>query len=126
MTVDALNCQKDIAGQIVDQEGDYVFALKDNHAHLYENVASQFEWSVNRLAKGVPWQTLFESMADSRNYNHGRQEIRRSWWLDASTEEWEQARKQWPGISQFYHGGKRTQHQRSIAKWRHGLERTYH
>lgn len=101
VTVDALNCQKDIASQIVEQEGDYVFALKDNHGHLYEDVASQFEWSFNRLAKGVPWQTLFESMADSRNYDHGRQEIRRCQCLDARAQEWEQARQEWPGLASF-------------------------
>lgn len=99
VTVDALNCQKDIAGQVLRQEGDYLFALKNNHAHLYEDVISQFEWSLKRLAKGVKWQTLFESMADSRNYGHGRKETRRCWCLNASKEEWAQAREQWPGLA---------------------------
>jgi predicted transposase YbfD/YdcC len=31
VTVDALNCQRAIAQQIVDQGGDYAFALKGNH-----------------------------------------------------------------------------------------------
>ena len=99
VTVDALNCQKDIAAQVLRQGGDYLFALKNNHAHLYEDVTSQFEWFLKRQAKGAPWQTLFESMADSRNYGHGRQEIRRCWCLDASAEEWGLAREQWPGLA---------------------------
>jgi len=32
VTVDALNCQRAIAQQIVDQGGDYAFALKGNQA----------------------------------------------------------------------------------------------
>jgi hypothetical protein len=32
VTVDALNCQRAIAQQILDQEGDYAFALKGNQA----------------------------------------------------------------------------------------------
>ena len=30
MTVDALNCQREIAQQVIDQRGDYVLALKGN------------------------------------------------------------------------------------------------
>jgi predicted transposase YbfD/YdcC len=36
ITADALNCQKAIAEQIVEQGGDYVLALKGNHPHLSE------------------------------------------------------------------------------------------
>jgi len=31
VTVDALNCQKDIARTVIEREADYVFALKANH-----------------------------------------------------------------------------------------------
>ena len=98
ITVDALNCQKDIAGQVLRQGGDYLFALKGNHANLYEDVVSYFEWAMKRLTKGADWRTLFESMTDNRNYGHGRQETRRCWCLDANMEEWAQAREQWPGL----------------------------
>ena len=35
VTVDALNCQRAIAGQIVAQGGDYALALKDNQPSLH-------------------------------------------------------------------------------------------
>jgi len=36
--VGALNCQRAIAQQIVDQGGDYVLALKDNQPTLHADV----------------------------------------------------------------------------------------
>jgi Transposase DDE domain/DDE_Tnp_1-associated len=38
VTVDALNCQRDIARRIVEQGGDYVLALKGNQATLHSDV----------------------------------------------------------------------------------------
>src|SRR6202051_4595808 len=43
VTVDALNCQRAIAQQIVDQGGDYVLALKGNQGTLYEDVSLYFD-----------------------------------------------------------------------------------
>lgn len=34
VTTDAMGTQKDIAKQIVDQKGDYLLAIKDNHPNL--------------------------------------------------------------------------------------------
>ena len=39
VTVDALNCQRAIAAQIVEQKGDYALALKGNQPSLHEDVA---------------------------------------------------------------------------------------
>jgi Transposase DDE domain len=39
VTTDALNCQRAIAQQIVDQGGDYALALKANHGSLYDDVS---------------------------------------------------------------------------------------
>lgn len=39
VTVDALNCQRDIARQIVDQGGDYALALKGNQKTLHADVS---------------------------------------------------------------------------------------
>ena len=39
VTADALNCQRTIAEQIVDQKGDYALALKGNQGTLYDDVA---------------------------------------------------------------------------------------
>lgn len=47
VTADALNCQKDIAEQIIDQGGDYVLAVKGNHQTLYEDVKLFFEGGIS-------------------------------------------------------------------------------
>jgi len=39
VTVDSLNCQRDIAQQIVDQGGDYALALKGNQGTLHADVS---------------------------------------------------------------------------------------
>src|SRR5205823_334523 len=38
VTVDALNCQREIAQQIIDQGGNYVMALKGNQGTLHADV----------------------------------------------------------------------------------------
>lgn len=42
VTIDAMGCQKEIAQKILDREGDYLLALKDNHPKLCEAVAAEF------------------------------------------------------------------------------------
>ena len=39
---DALFCQRDLAGQVVEQDGDYVFVVKDNQPGLAVDVAAGF------------------------------------------------------------------------------------
>jgi predicted transposase YbfD/YdcC len=42
VTVDALNCQKDIAQTVIDAQADYVFALKGNYPLLHQDVVDWF------------------------------------------------------------------------------------
>ncbi len=42
VTIDAMGCQKDIAAKVVDEGGDYVLALKENHPMLHEAVEAEF------------------------------------------------------------------------------------
>jgi predicted transposase YbfD/YdcC len=42
VTIDAMGCQKEIAAKIVDGDGDYLLALKDNHPTLHEAVCQEF------------------------------------------------------------------------------------
>ena len=42
ITIDAMGCQKKIAGQIVQQGGDYVLSLKGNQGGLHEDVTTYF------------------------------------------------------------------------------------
>lgn len=95
VTVDALNSHKHIARQIVQQQGDYVFALKENHALLYEEVRDFLAWCQKQpggLAR------LSDSQAHTCQWVHGRREVRRCWCLDARNGDWEQAVAQWPDL----------------------------
>lgn len=43
VTIDAIGAQKTIAEQIVNEKGDYIFAIKDNHPKLADAVRQHFE-----------------------------------------------------------------------------------
>lgn len=98
VTVDALNCQKEIAGQILRQQGDYLFALKGNHRWLHEDVVAHFDWALERVRKGAKAATMFKDYAATQNYGHGRSERRRCWCLSTDSGEWNEAVAQWPGL----------------------------
>lgn len=42
VTIDAMGCQKEIARIVVDQQGDYVLAAKDNQPSLHEEIQTAF------------------------------------------------------------------------------------
>jgi predicted transposase YbfD/YdcC len=42
VTIDAMGTQRTIAAQIIDQQGDYALALKENHGTFYEDVKDTF------------------------------------------------------------------------------------
>src|SRR3954470_11554733 len=54
VTVDALNCQRDIARQIVDQDGDYVLALKGNQGTLHADVARFLDDPASKVSTAKP------------------------------------------------------------------------
>ena len=77
VTIDAMGCQKAIAEQIIDQDGDYVLALKGNQSGLHEAVEAVFEQadSVGYTDYRVDY---FETSEKSRN----RLETRRHWTIE--------------------------------------------
>lgn len=68
VSIDAMGCQKHIAGTIVDAQADYLLALKDNHKGLCEDVRLwlETETAVGRL-----------QVLETVDKGHGRIEIRR-------------------------------------------------
>jgi len=76
VTVDALNCQKDIAQTIIEAGGDYVLALKANHPVLHQEVVDWFEW-----AKARAFRDLDHTYCQTVNKGHGRLEIRQCYAL---------------------------------------------
>lgn len=86
VTVDALNCQRAIAQQIIDQGGDYAFALKGNQGTLYEDVHVFLDDPLTEAATNTP----------TVDADHGRIETRA---VAVSTDiGWLQERHQWPGL----------------------------
>jgi predicted transposase YbfD/YdcC len=77
VTIDAMGCQQEIAAQIVEQEADYVLALKDNQPNLHEEVVNTFALlRASGFAEVAPaawshWRQVGKG--------HGRLELRAHW-----------------------------------------------
>ena len=86
VTVDALNCQRAIAQQIVDQGGDYAFALKGNQGTLQADVSTFLD---DPQAEA----TTIHATVDA---DHGRIETRKA--LVSTNIGWLQEQHRWPGL----------------------------
>lgn len=95
VSIDAIGTQKNIARQIVQQEGDYLLAVKDNQLHLREDIQALFAWAENLGFADIPsayWKTTCQ--------DHGRSEIRECWTISdpacirmiADWQDWEELR----------------------------------
>ena len=91
VTVDALNCQKEIASEILNQEADYVLSLKGNQGNIYKEVVRFFESVVNDHTYGFQIRT--HQTVDGE---HGRIESRKYWHVNAPDHLKEQF--DWPGL----------------------------
>ncbi len=76
VTIDAMGCQKAIAEQIVERDGDYVLALKGNQSKLAEAVEEMFIDA--DAADYAGWPMDFYETTER---GHGRVETRRYWTL---------------------------------------------
>jgi predicted transposase YbfD/YdcC len=75
VTIDAMGCQTAIASQIVEQEADYVLALKDNQERLHTRVRSAFADADAAVGTALPLADL--AAHTTLEKNHGRIERRR-------------------------------------------------
>ncbi len=71
VTIDAIGCQKKIIKQIINQDGDYVIALKKNQGGLYERVEKLFKQAILNDFKG-----LIKSEYRQSEDDRGRSETR--------------------------------------------------
>ena len=53
VTIDAMGCQKEIAADIIDGEGQYLLAVKENQPHLYEDIGRAFDEALEHGEPGV-------------------------------------------------------------------------
>jgi len=81
VAADALNCQTKTAQAILEQEADYLLALKGNHPLLYEDVALLFDGLANDLATKARYTYAFDT-ASQVDKGHGRIEVRKAWTIN--------------------------------------------
>lgn len=86
VTADALNCQRAIAEQIIEQKGDYALALKGNQGTLYDDVVLLLDDSESQVTTTKP---VVEG-------DHGRIETRTA--TVSSEVDWLQKQHRWPGL----------------------------
>jgi predicted transposase YbfD/YdcC len=90
VTLDAMGCQTAIAGQIVEQGGDYLLALKANQPTLHEDAKLLLD---EGIARGFDGPHDSHEEADK---GHGRVETRRVWVTDDIA--WFTGKDRWPGL----------------------------
>jgi predicted transposase YbfD/YdcC len=88
VTADALNCQRAIAEQVVQQGGDYVLALKGNQGTLHDDV---------QLFLDDPAHAPELSVSRAIDGDHGRIEMRES--SLCTKIDWLQKQHHWPGLA---------------------------
>lgn len=91
VTIDAMGTQRKIARQIVDQEGNYVLALKSNHPRLYEDVRTFFD-----EAQATEFQGIDHDYYEHTDGGHGRIEVRRCWAVGDVA--WLRHQDRWAGL----------------------------
>ena len=101
VTTDALNCQRAIAQQIVDQGGDYVLALKGNQGTLHDDVTTYLDDPASEAITAAP-------VVDA---DHGRIETRTA--TVSTNIAWLQDEHHWPGLAAI---GKLVRVRETVAK----------
>lgn len=90
VTIDSMGCQTDIAATIVEQEADYVLALKGNHGKLHEQVGDFFD-----IAERYDYKALDVQPHATCEKDHGRIESRR---VMALSSEYLEGVSAWTGL----------------------------
>jgi predicted transposase YbfD/YdcC len=94
VTIDAMGCQKEIAGVIRERGADYVLQVKSNQPTLLEEVEEYFASEVGDSLPTTPQTTWQETDGD-----HGRIEVRTYW--HSTDISWFADRQQWSGLGGF-------------------------
>jgi predicted transposase YbfD/YdcC len=95
VTIDAIGTQRAIADQIVEQGGHYVLPVKANQKALVENLESVMTDMVLSHRKKMPAPLQFHEQAEE---GHGRREVRRPWYCNATAMLRPETLEPWPTI----------------------------
>jgi len=102
VTVDALNCQKNIAKEIKEADADYVLALKGNHETAHEELQTFLDAALEEtFAAKPPGAKLSAGAAtlaacETGDKGHGRVETRR--YYQSAALDWFADRAAWEGL----------------------------
>ena len=96
VTIDAIGCQRDVAGQIVAGGGDYVLAVKENQPTLHAKVKALLDEAILGRFDGMSHG--YRERTDAAG-GHGRIETRRAWVTDEVHWLGEALLAQWPGLA---------------------------
>lgn len=91
VTIDAIGCQRDIAQKVLDKDGHYVLAVKNNQESLYEDIRLFLDDAIENGFHG-----LQHDVYEQTEKGHGRIETRRCWTTGQT--EWLGQRHSWPGL----------------------------
>jgi predicted transposase YbfD/YdcC len=94
VTIDAMGCQREIAAQIVGQQGDYILAVKENQPTLHEKVKRLLDEAILDGFKGIR-----HGYHEQTENGHGRIETRRVWMTDQTHWLSKDLLEQWPSLA---------------------------
>jgi predicted transposase YbfD/YdcC len=97
VTIDAMGTQKTIAAQIIDQKGDYILSLKDNHPNLRADVEAYLDRVRKENFRDHEDNKILHTTFISRNNDHGRLETRTCWAVECPT--WVEGHNEWKDLS---------------------------
>lgn len=93
VSMDAMGCQKTIARQIIEQEAQYLLAVKANHPTLMDEIQDYFAWArEDRIEK------RFLRHFTQTEQGHGRIT---TWRVSACDAGWFEDKKDWPFLHTF-------------------------
>jgi predicted transposase YbfD/YdcC len=94
VTIDAMGAQTAIAAQIIEQDGEYALALKENQGTMYEGVTETFA-----LAQKEHFAHIQYESHRTVEKGHGRLEIREYWTIsDPEILAFLDAERRWTGL----------------------------
>jgi predicted transposase YbfD/YdcC len=94
VTIDAMGCQKNIAGKIVERGGDYVLAVKDNQRTLHAKVKALLDEAILENFRNVSHDHF-----QSTDGGHGRIETRNVWICNEVKWLGKQLLAEWPKLA---------------------------
>lgn len=94
VTIDAIGCQREIAGEVTERAGRYVLAVKENQPVLHARVKAMLDEAILDRFAGM----THDRCADETCGGHGRIEVRRAWVTDEVKWLGAELLALWPGL----------------------------